>query len=241
MGQRQSQQVQPSPPQNQSKMNPPRILVLSKEEAREALAKADTLDEFRSTLFLDSVNTLARAGLDYSPMDGPDLNIEIPGLRQTIYVCWMSPSAEAGMPHTRAPNIVCMPLYWQQGSIMNTLKHEIIHIDQRERPEKWVRWAVSQGWTRVEENEIPERWLRVCRLNPDTMAYRFWAYKGRWIPLPMYERADKPKLREIRVRWYDRKTGELLVNPPSEVLELIDGIQNPEHPFEIAAYKGIQI
>jgi len=59
--------------------------------------------------------------------------------------------------------------------------------------------------------------------------------------LPMFERTDRPKLREIRVRWWDRKTGSLLVDPPEEVKELIEGIVNPEHPFEIAAYKGIQL
>lgn len=215
--------------------------MLSKEDARNALAAAENRDYFRKTVFLDEVNAKARNGLDYSPMDGPDILTEIPGLKQTVYVCWMSPSAEAGMPHTREPNIICMPLYWKQGSIVETLKHELIHIDQRNRPEAWVKWAVGEGWTRMEEAKIPERWLRQCRLNPDTMAYRFWAYRGRWVPLPLYERADRPALREVRVRWWDTKTGELLHEPPAEVRELVDGIINPEHPFEIAAYRGIQI
>jgi hypothetical protein len=233
MGQSQSQQRQPP--------RPPKLTVLTKEDATTALANANRIDEFRDILFLDEVNLRARAGCDYTPMDGPDLLLQIPTLRHDTYICWMSPSAEAGMPHTRAPNLICMPLYWKQGSIQETIKHELIHLDQRARPELWVRWAVQEGWTLVNEDEIPERWLRQCRLNPDTMAYRFWAFRGRWVPLPMFERADMPKLREIRVRWWDRKTGTLLLEPPREVTQLIDGIINPEHPFEIAAYKGIQL
>jgi hypothetical protein len=232
MGQSQSQQLPP---------RPPKLIVLSKEDAASALANANRIDEFRDILFLDEVNLRARSGCDYTPMDGPDLLLHIPTLKSDTYVCWMSPSAEAGMPHTRAPNVICMPLYWKQGNIQETIKHELIHLDQRARPELWVRWAVKEGWTLVKEDEIPERWRRQCRLNPDTMAYRFWAFRERWVPLPMFERADMPKLREIRVRWWDRKTGTLLLEPPREVIELIDGIINPEHPFEIAAYKGIQL
>lgn len=233
MGQSQSQQRQPP--------RPPKLTVLSKEEASVALANANRLDEFRDTLFLDEVNLRARTGCDYTAMDGPDLNLQIPTLTRDTSICWMSPSAEAGMPHTRAPNIICMPLYWKQGSIQETIQHELVHLDQRARPELWVRWAVKEGWTLVNKDDIPERWVRQCRLNPDTMTYRFWAFRERWVPLPMFERADMPKLREIRVRWWDRKTGTLLLEPPREVSELIDGIVNPEHPFEIAAYKGIQL
>jgi hypothetical protein len=57
----------------------------------------------------------------------------------------------------------------------------------------------------------------------------------------MYEREDRPRLREIQVRWWDRKTGELLLQPPSELQQLVNGIANPEHPFEIAAYRHIQV
>lgn len=234
MGQAQSQN------QNQP-LRSPKLSVLSKEDATIALANANRMDEFRDTLFLDEINLRARSDCDYTAMDGPDLVLDIPALKQDTVICWMSPSAEAGMPHTRAPNIICMPLYWKQGSILETVQHELVHIDQRLRPERWVKWAVKEGWTLVDKDEIPERWLRQCRLNPDTMAYRFWAYKERFVPLPMFERADTPKLREIRVRWWDRKTGDLLIEPPAEVKSLIDGIHNPEHPFEIAAYKGVQL
>jgi hypothetical protein len=234
--------------QNQSRLpraaiapKTPSLTILSASEARVALEKAEKKDFFRTDVNSDPVNRAARNGLDYTPVDGPELPVDISWLKDDLIICWMSPSAEAGMPHTREGNIVCLPLYWSSGSIVETLKHEAVHVDQRKRPDEWVRWCVGQGWFLIDEKEIPERWLRVCRLNPDTMKFRFWAYKNRWVPLPMYEREDKPKLREVRVRWWDRKTGELLIDPPAEIAELIQGIGVPEHPFEIAAYRHIQI
>ena len=174
-------------------------------------------------------------------MDGPELPVDISWLQNSVQICWMSPSAEAGMPHTRAPNLICLPLYWKSNNLMETLKHEAIHVDQRLHPNKWVRWCVQNGWTLVKEDAIPERWRKRCRLNPDTCAYRFWAYQNRWVPLPLYEREDRPTLRDIRVRWWDMKTGELLHSAPPELQEITQGIVNPEHPFEIAAYKLITL
>jgi hypothetical protein len=165
----------------------------------------------------------------------------VPGLRTSIRIVWMTPSAEAGMPHTRAPDLVCLPAYYPTESLAKTILHESIHIDQRKNPMKWVRWCISQGWTIVRDQDIPERWKRRCRLNPDTMAYRFWAYQNRWVPLPLFEREDKPQLRQVQVKWWDRQTGMLLENPPTALASFLHGVGNPEHPFEIAAYKEIQI
>lgn len=217
----------------------PTITVLSQKQAEIALKKAEDDDFFRGSL--DSVNTKARDGLFYYAVDGPPIQESIPNLSTSIQICWMHPSAEAGMPHTRAPNLVCLPQYWNPTQLHSTLLHEAIHVDQRQRPLEWVRWCVANGWTLVDESEIPERWRKRCRMNPDTMKYRFWAYKNRWVPLPMYEREDRPRLRDIHVYWWDRKTGILHKDPPAEVKELIDGITHPEHPFEIAAYKNIHI
>ena len=220
---------------------PPRLLVLNVVEAREALEKAEKKDFFRTEVDYDPVNKAARAGLDYIPMEGPDLPIDTSWLKQDLMICWMAPSAEAGMPHTREENLVCLPLYWSQNHLLETLKHEAVHIDQRKRPMEWVAWCTKEGWVYIDEKIIPERWRRLCRLNPDTMKFRFWAYKNRWVPLPMYEREDRPRLREVKIKWWDRETGELLLSPPAELEEGLRGIQNPEHPFEIAAYRNIQI
>ena len=222
-------------------IKPYSITRLDAKEGNKALATADTIDGFQETLFLDPVNTKAREGQGYSAMNGPLLPTTLTGLHTCIRVVWMNHSAEAGMPHTRAPDIVCIPMDYPAERLSATLVHESVHVDQRQRPEAWLKWCVENGWTLVHEDDIPERWRRRCRLNPDTMAYRFFAYQTRWIPLPLYEREDKPRMRDVHIYWWDRKTGELLKNPPVEMREALEGASSPEHPFEIAAYKDIHV
>lgn len=217
------------------------ITRLGVEEGNNALALADTIDEFKDKLFLDPVNTKAREGQGYSAMNGPLLPSSLKGLHASIRVIWMNHSAEAGMPHTRAPDLVCMPMDYPAQRLNDTLIHESIHIDQRQRPEAWLKWCVETGWTLLREEDIPERWVRRCRLNPDTMAYRFFAYHNRYVPLPLYEREDKPKMHETKIHWWDRKTGYLLKDTPSDLKLYLQGVLNPEHPFEIAAYKDIHL
>ncbi len=209
---------------------------MTQNEAFITLQKAEKLDSFRETIGYDEVNKKAREGLFYSPMEGPPFTISsiLP-----VQIVWMDPSAEAGMPHTREPNVICIPMYWPPDKLYETFQHELVHIQQRLQPKKWVKWCIDNGWTLVNEKEIPERWLRRCRINPDTMKYRFWAYLERWVPLPMYEREDKPKLREVQVRWWDRQTGTLSSEIPEPLRSFCAGIGTPEHPWEIAAYRHI--
>jgi len=217
------------------------VTTLNRTDAIKALNDADFYDEFRHKLFLDTMNTLARKNLSYTPVNGPVLDSSYPGVRQTLRIVWLNSSAEAGMPHTRAPDLVCLPIYLPANMLAKTILHESIHVDQRKNPEKWVKWAVNEGWVLLQDTDIPERWLRRCRLNPDTMKYRFWAYRNRWVPLPLFENEQQPKLREIQIRWWDKRTGDLLADPPKEVSDMLGDTPNPEHPFEIAAYKDIHL
>lgn len=219
----------------------PRLHCLTREEAVAALQNANKIDFFDKELYLDEINQKARSGLRYVPVDGPQIEYKGPELKYDVCLVWMFPSAEGGMPHTRAPNLICIPQHWPKEKIDETIRHELVHVDQRMRVEKWIHWCVQNGWNIIDKSEIPERWLRRCRLNPDTMMYRFWIYMNRWVPLPLYEREDKPHIRQVQIRWWDKRTGELLFDPPAEVKEHIQGVHNPEHPFEIAAYKEIQI
>jgi hypothetical protein len=230
-------------PQNQpiQPIKKPEFITLSKEEALDALAKANKQDFFIDEVAHDELNRKARANLHYMPVEGPTYVYNGPQLKYDVNLIWMHTTAEGGMPHTRPPNLICMPIYYPSDKFQSTLVHELVHIDQRLRTRVWIDWCIKNGWTLIEKDEIPGRWLRRCRLNPDTVEYRFWAYKSRWVPLPMYEREDTPKIREVRVKWWDRKTGELLLDPPAEIRDHIDGIANPEHPFEIAAYKELQL
>jgi hypothetical protein len=214
--------------------------VLTKDEARKALDEANSLDFFSDRIALDDVNRAARQGLAYEPTDGPEIPFTLKGSYKSQYrIVYLDPTAEAGMPHTRSPDLICLPAYFETMRLKETLKHEMVHINQRENPEKWVAWCIENGWTLVRQEDIPERWVRRCRLNPDTMAYRFWAFRDRWVPLPFFEREDRPKLRDVLVKWWDKQTGSLSQEVPMELQGIVQGVGSYEHPWEIAAYKEI--
>jgi len=149
----------------------------------------------------------------------------------------MNPSADGGMPHTRPPSTICLPAYFPASKLEETLKHERIHLDQRNRYSVWVSALRREGWTPVDEEAIPEEYRRRCRLNPDTCWSPYWAWEGRYVPLPFFVREDKPDLREISVRWYDR-SGSLSIVVPQSLVKRYGTLEanSLEHPFELMAY-----
>ena len=203
----------------------------------EKILEAETYDHFFATIRSDPMNARARQHLSYIPMDPTTqpwmLNTEIVTLH---------PTAEAGMPHTRPPNIICMPQYYPTERLQETLTHELIHIDQRRRPYKWNAYFEKEGWTPLSEEEVPPRWLSRCRLNPDTLDQRFWAWKGQYVPLPLFEREDKPDLRQVVVQWWDKESGVRQKEPPRSFQERYGSLPSqPEHPRELTAVELAKI
>jgi hypothetical protein len=198
----------------------------------EQLKKAEAIDGFQERIEKDPINKLSRKGLHYTISSG-DSQFE-PWVLNTEIIT-MHSMAEAGMPHTRPPNLICMPAFFPESRRQETLIHELIHIDQRRRKEVWEAKFKREGWTPIAESEVPERWLRRCRLNPDTLDQRFYAWKGRYVPLPLFEREDKPELRAIQVRWWDQETGILQPQPPQSFIARYGTPSQPEHPRELAA------
>jgi hypothetical protein len=197
----------------------------------EKLQYAESLDQYFEKIHNDPANRKAREHLFYSAMK----QTTTPYLLGTEIVT-MHPTAEAGLPHTRPPNLICIPIYYPEEKLKETLPHELIHIDQRRRKYKWDVYFEKEGWTQVSETEIPQRWLQRCRMNPDTIDERFWAWKGRHIPLPLYEREDKPDLRQAIVQWWDKETGIKQSEPPRSFQERYGYMPSqPEHPSELTA------
>jgi hypothetical protein len=198
------------------------------------LQEAETRDGYRTACKNSVLNTLARRACDYTPWMDQTSAPTIAGAQVII----LSPSADGGMPHTRAGNIICIPAHFPREQLASTLEHEMIHIDQRNNPLKWKARLTQEGWSPASDSEIPDQWLSRCRLNPDTLSARFWAWEGRYIPLPLFVREDKPELRDIEVRWYDRETGRVQPQPPSSFTRRfgILGASQLEHPYEFYAY-----
>jgi hypothetical protein len=201
------------------------------------LEVAETYDHYFEKIRNDDVNRRARQHLFYTAMDSKTQ----PFLLGSEIVT-MHPSAEAGLPHTRPPNLICMPIYYPEERMKETLHHELIHVDQRRRRFKWNAHFEKEGWVPVQESEIPTRWLQRCRMNPDTIDERFWAWKGRHIPLPLFEREDKPDLRQVQIQWWDKETGIRQTAAPRSFQERYGNMPSqPEHPRELSAVELAKI
>ena len=194
------------------------------------LQYAEFLDGYRSACFKDPLNQLARKGHAYALMDQSAVK-EGPGGSKLLT---MFPNADGGMPHTRPPNLICVPAYYNLTN--ETLLHERLHIHQRDHKSKWDGFFSQQGWVPVADGLIPDRWARRVRLNPDTLDSRFYAWENRFVPLPLFEREDRPDLRECVVRWWDQRSGGLLPDPPPSFVKVFGSNHpQPEHPREVNA------
>ena len=162
--------------------------------ASSLLEEANKLDGYRKACEADWSNRKAREGMQYVAWSDQSFAKEVEEMDSTIRCVILDPSADGGMPHTRSPNIVCIPAYFPKEKLPITLRHEKAHI------------AI---------HEIPTAYVRRCRYNPDTIYVRWMAWEGRYIPLPLFLREDKPVLRDIQVRWWDRREKRMLTEPPS--------------------------
>lgn len=191
------------------------------------LQAAELYDSYRQTCSLDPLNSAARANHFYSAIDSKDI---VGGFK----LLTLHPTADAGFPHTRPPNLICIPAYYNLTN--ETLIHEALHLHQRRHAPIWDAYFQRQGWMPVAEQHIPERWRRRVRLNPDTLDSRFYAWENQYVPLPLFEREDKPDLRACIVRWWDKKHGSLLSEPPESFVRTFGrNHPQPEHPREVSA------
>jgi hypothetical protein len=209
-----------------------------------SLASAEQLDQFQEMCKRDPVNAAARARCSYTLWNDQSLAVQAKTFLKSmqggtgVEVVVLNPSAEGGMPHTRAGSLICIPAY--HTSLEETLRHEMVHIQQRREPALWKMKMQLEGWQAVGDGSVPEVWRRRCRLNPDTCAARWFAWQERYVPLPLFVREDKPDLRDVVVRWYDMEEGIVQSSPPSSFSKRYGelGTSSMEHPYELWAYKA---
>ena len=202
--------------------------------ASASLQKAESKDSYLATVATSPINILARRQCSYTPWTDQTHSYN------SSNIVIMHPSAEGGMPHTRPGNIICIPAYYPESHITETLAHEAIHIDQRNNFGLWKGKLNEEGWFQINDSTIPSTIRNRCRLNPDTFWARFWAYDGRYVPLPYFIREDKPQLRDIVVRWYDMSEDTMRSTIPTVFTEKYGRLptSSMEHPFELWAYES---
>ena len=211
--------------------------------AQALLDKAEQTDSYVQRCQASPVNARARSFCQYTLWNDQSLGNKagtLIDLAKGVTVLILAPSAEGGMPHTRPHKIICLPAHFPESRLASTLKHELVHIDQRTNPEAWRIRLAAEGWTPTDAQDVPKEWLSRVRINPDTNAAQFWAWKGRYIPLPLFEREDKPALREIVVRWWDSHEQRLNSSIPTSFTQkyghLGASASSIEHPYELYAY-----
>lgn len=213
---------------------------LSQKEAEKLLEEAEEKDGFFARVKRSAVNRLARRNCTYEAWNDQSLATKAAALldpedRDEVDIVILDPSAEGGMPHTR-PGLICLPAYYPESKLKETLAHEMVHISQKRQASLWVARASLEGWSPVRE-QIPDFWASRLRLNPDTFG-TLYAWEQRYVPLPVYIREDKPILREIEVRWLDLKEGMVAKSPPRSFTQTYGslGAVEAEHPYELWAY-----
>jgi hypothetical protein len=214
-------------------------------QAQATLKTAESLDSYELASSSCPINSKARTFCQYIAWQDQSLSEKAVASAaaakaesKDITVVILSPSAEGGMPHTRAPNVICLPAYFPEERLAETMEHELVHIDQRKNPQAWREKLAAHGWTPASREEIPQQWRSRVRINPDTHTAQFWKWAGRYIPLPLFEREDKPVLREISVRWWDTLDQRLNSLPPTSFTQKYGslGASSMEHPYELYAY-----
>jgi len=207
-------------------------------KAQELLKIAESQDGFFARVKGSAVNRLARRNCTYEAWNDQSLAVTAKALlhpEDSVDIVILDPSAEGGMPHTR-PGLICLPAHYPTSKLKETLEHEMVHISQKRQKTLWASRAALEGWE-PHPGIIPDFWASRLRLNPDTFG-TLYAWKGRYLPLPVYIREDKPAMREIEVRWLDVAEGIVKKSPPTSFTQEYGdlGAVQMEHPYELWAY-----
>ena len=215
------------------------MLQRSQSEAQARLDLAERQDGFFTRVKRSTTNRLARSNCIYEAWNDQSLAVKAAALldpEDHADIVILHPSAEGGMPHTR-PGLICLPAYYPESKLKETLAHEMIHISQKRQPTLWASRASLEGWSPVRSGVMPEFWISRLRLNPDTFG-TLYAWKARYVPLPVYIREDKPQMREIEVRWFDIAEGIVKTSQPTSFTQIYGtlGHVQAEHPYELWAY-----
>ncbi len=219
--------------------------------ANDSLTAAEAADGYRAACAASPANAYARRNCTYTPFFAEDTDVnrlvklldDIPLTRDTDVVV-LHPTAENGYPHTRAPNLIAMPLPSVTGvsdeALAETLRHEAVHIHQRRQPKLWAAACVREGWWPLPAGQVPQRWRAQCRLNPDTFQpQQFWSWETHHVPLPLFSSEAPSNLADISVKWLDLRNGVLYPSPPpSFQARYGNAPSQPEHPFELLAVEA---
>ena len=227
-------------------------VVANKNEARKLLNEAEERDFYLAECNDNRTNSTARKSCVYAPNyifndHGQEYNSRLqisisqlpPRLRsdlQQIHIIPLMYSADGGMPHTRPYNMICVPNITQLDSL-DTLKHELWHVHQRNFQPQWAAIFGKLGWTEY-NGQLPESFDNHRRLNPDTIDCPYWIYQHTWVPVPIFTDISKPVLNQVEIWFYNIKDKYHVKKIPDALAADFPNLPQSayEHPRELTAY-----
>lgn len=205
-----------------------------------ALYKAERIDGYRQQVDQSPLNRLARSGQDYLPSAYsverviPDADLAEPW--PSGQVVWMDPTADAGLPHTRAPNLICISRDFPAADLKTTILHERVHVSQKLHPNAW-RNLFDEPWNfKPWSGKLPAELDHRRRINPDLLGIPHYIWKDTWVPLALFKSSSQPRLNETDLVWWNDKQKVLHREAPPGWLDFFGYIPAGEHPFELIAY-----
>lgn len=151
----------------------------------------------------------------------------------------MDNSCESGMPHTTNTRTIRFPRsLWEQRDsdrFHQVLRHEMIHLFQRQSPTAWRVQYKRWGYTIQKDppGGIPSNIVDRVRYNPD-LADAPWAiYEDRYVTVACYKSVTNPQLRETEIVIWDLESDRQVDRMPDSWKW--SGLHQAEHPHEIAA------
>ena len=211
---------------------------LSGKDALDALRIAEQLDGYQRAIANSPVNRQARRKGLYKPALY-SVNRIVPAVSKdwpSGQVVWMTTDADGGLPHTRAPNYVCISEGHPEKSIAKTLLHERIHIHQRKHTDAWVRFCKQHWAMDLWYGKLPDEISMRLRINPDTMYVAHMIWKKTWVPLALFRSSTPDSLTDVKFVWWNDVQKVLHENAPAGWKEFFGMTDHGEHPFEIGAY-----
>jgi hypothetical protein len=151
----------------------------------------------------------------------------------------MDNSCESGMPHTTDVRTIRFPQsLWKQKDtdrFKQVLRHEMIHLLQRQSPTAWRVYYKRWGYTIQKEPPagIPVSIVERVRYNPD-LADAPWAiFEDRYVTVACYTSTTNPQLRDTEIVIWDLELGNQVDKMPDSWKW--KGMHQAEHPHELSA------
>lgn len=194
------------------------------------LIEAEKKDHYLKLVNNSDINIKARIGCLYNLSKSSRVKPKVKGLN----IIWMNSSADSGLPHTRYPNIICLPDNISNKYLYDIILHESVHVSQRLYPKKWNEifklWNMKPFY-----GTIPTELNNIIRINPDTVQEPFYIWKDKWVVMGIFKSIINPDMRNIKTIWWNYINGKILYTTPKKWLDFFGNISG-EHPYEISAY-----